>query len=66
MRGAEFLQRKGVEKIIPGCTELSVLKKEVNDTDNIEVHNFMDNLCIDVLEVLAQKAILESGAPEHR
>lgn len=63
LRIVESLQRKGVEKIILGCTELSVLKKEVNDTDNIEVHNIMDNLCIDVLEVLAQKAILESGAP---
>lgn len=48
----EYLYSNGAEKIILGCTELSLLKKEKN----------MDGRIVDVLEVLAQKAVLASGA----
>ena len=47
------LLEKGAEKIILGCTELSLLKKEFHLTAPY----------VDPLEVLAQKTVLFSGAP---
>lgn len=63
LRVASSLQEQGVERIILGCTELSVLKKEARCERNPMLHEVLDHLCVDVLEVLAQKAVLESGAP---
>ncbi len=49
---ADGLFSEGAQKVLLGCTELSLLKKERE----------MDTRIIDVLEVLAQKAVLASGA----
>ncbi len=49
---AQHLYLKGAQKLILGCTELSLLKKEKK----------LDDRIVDVLEVLAQKAVLTSGA----
>ncbi|MCI9420748.1 MAG: aspartate/glutamate racemase family protein [Eubacterium sp.] len=47
------LLEKGAQKIVLGCTELSLLKKEYP----------LDTLYVDMLEILAQKTVLFSGAP---
>lgn len=47
------LLEKGAQKIILGCTELSLLKKKFP----------LDALFVDMLEILAQKTVLFSGAP---
>ncbi len=47
------LKKKGAEKIILGCTELSLIKRDCNVGED----------CIDVLDVLAKNAVLYSGAP---
>lgn len=47
------LIENGAQKIILGCTELCLLKKEFQ----------LSPLYVDVLEVLAQKTVLYSGAP---
>lgn len=47
------LVENGAQKIILGCTELCLLKKEFQ----------LSALFVDVLEVLAQKTVLYSGAP---
>lgn len=52
----------GSQKIILGCTELPLLKKDVWMADSPELGKILHEDCIDVLEVLAQKAILYSGA----
>ncbi len=48
----DSLLDRGVEKLILGCTELSLLKKEKE----------LDSQYVDVLEVLAQKTVIASGA----
>jgi aspartate racemase len=58
----ETMQADGAEKIILGCTELCVLKKECRQLGNPELYAILENGCIDVLEVLAKHAVLESGA----
>jgi aspartate racemase len=52
----------GAEKVILGCTELCVLKKEAALQGDPELSRIFAHDCIDVLEVLAQSAVLESGA----
>lgn len=52
-RISHSLLEKGAEKIILGCTELSLLKKEFQLTAPY----------VDLLEILAQKTVLFSGAP---
>lgn len=47
----ESMKEKGCEKIVLGCTELSIVKKELS----------LNELYIDSLLVLAEKAILECG-----
>jgi len=47
-----YLRNSGAQKMILGCTELSLLKKDRHMGDEI----------VDVLEVLAQKAVIASGA----
>jgi aspartate racemase len=58
----EAMQADGAEKIILGCTELCVMKKECRISGDSELYGILENDCIDVLEVLAKHAILESGA----
>lgn len=63
LRVADSLQEQGAERIILGCTELSVLKREAGSEPDTRLHRMLDDRCVDVLDVLAQKAVLESGAP---
>lgn len=56
------LKEQGAEKIILGCTELPLLKKSVWQAKKDALSHTLFGECIDVLEVLAQKAVLESGA----
>ncbi len=51
-RVRDSLLDRGAEKLILGCTELSLLKKEKE----------LDSQYVDVLEVLAQKTVIASGA----
>lgn len=48
----DALTQEGAERIVLGCTELSLLKREMD----------LGNEFVDVLEVLAQKTVLASGA----
>ena len=61
-RVCDALIGQGAEKIILGCTELPLLKKSVWRAENDALSRMLFGECIDVLEVLAQKAVLESGA----
>lgn len=61
-RVCHALKEQGGEKIILGCTELPLLKKSVWQAENDALSHMLFGECIDVLEVLAQKAVLESGA----
>lgn len=47
------LKEQGAEKIILGCTELSLIKRDYK----------IDSDCVDVLDVLAKNTVLYSGAP---
>jgi len=47
------LKKQGAEKLILGCTELSLIKRDFK----------IDSDCIDVLDVLAKNTVLYSGAP---
>lgn len=58
----DALKSQGAEKIILGCTELPLLKKSVCQAENDALRQTLFGDCIDVLEVLAQKVVLESGA----
>lgn len=57
------LQEKGAEKIILGCTELPLLKRETAYLQEEATKDILEKHCIDVLEVLAREAILRCGAP---
>ena len=61
-RVCDALKGQGAEKIILGCTELPLLKKSAWRAENEALSHMLFGECIDVLEVLAQKAVLESGA----
>lgn len=61
-RVIDDLRDQGAEKMILGCTELPLLKKSVWQAENEALRRLLFEDCIDVLEVLAQKAVLESGA----
>lgn len=61
-RVCDVLIGQGAEKIILGCTELPLLKKSVWRAKNDALSHMLFGECIDVLEVLAQKSVLESGA----
>lgn len=49
----ETLKKRGAEKLILGCTELSLIKRDYS----------IDQDCIDVLDVLAKTTVLYSGVP---
>lgn len=53
LKVSHSLLEKGAQKIVLGCTELSLLKKKIP----------LDALYVDMLEILAQKTVLFSGAP---
>lgn len=63
---AVSLQERGAEKLILGCTELPLLKRNIAASDSgmtDEIRQILTQDCIDVLEVLARHAVLDSGAP---
>ena len=49
----KHLKKQGAQKLILGCTELSLIKRDFT----------IDEDCIDVLDVLAKNAVQCSGAP---
>lgn len=53
---AEKMRERGCERIILGCTELSLIKK------NFDVVKF-DDFYVDSLEVLARKTVISCGKP---
>ncbi len=50
---SHFLLERGAQKIVLGCTELSLLKRKYP----------LDALYVDMIEILAQKTVIFSGAP---
>lgn len=57
------LKEKGAEKIILGCTELPLMKREILTTDRRRLKKALQEDCVDVIEILARKAVAVSGAP---
>lgn len=60
---AASLQEQGAERLILGCTELPLLKRDMGQVAHRKVGHILMQDCIDVLEVLAQHAVLEAEAP---
>lgn len=60
---AASLQEKGAERLILGCTELPLLKRDMGQAAHPAAGHILRHDCIDVLEVLAQHAVLEAEAP---
>lgn len=63
---ASYLQEQGAEKLILGCTELPLLKRNLvsgGSGVDAEIEHILKQDCVDVLEVLAQHAICEAGVP---
>ncbi len=60
---AESLLECGAEKLILGCTELPLLRRDVAQVTDPLVERILRQDCIDVLEVLAQHAVLEAEVP---
>lgn len=55
---AESLLHRGAEKLVLGCTELPLLKKDIRQIGNSTLERLLTEDSIDVLEVLAQHALL--------
>lgn len=51
MKAADYLKNKGCQKLILGCTELSIVKKDYR----------LDSFFVDALEILAYRAIQMGG-----
>lgn len=60
---AESLLHCGAEKLILGCTELPLLKKDIRQAGNLVLERILTKDSIDVLEVLAQHALLMADVP---
>lgn len=60
---AAAMQKRGAQKLILGCTELPLLKRNRHLAGDAEVCRLLERDCIDVLEVLARCAVERSGAP---
>ncbi len=50
-RVVDHLRQQGVERILLGCTELSVIKRDCGVPD----------ICLDVMEVMARRCVLDMG-----
>lgn len=59
----ESLLQRGAEKLVLGCTELPLLKKEVTQMGDSSLERLLAEDSIDVLEVLAQHALLMADVP---
>lgn len=62
-RVAAAMRERGADKLILGCTELPLLKRNRHQTSNADVCRILEEDCVDVLEVLARCAVERSGAP---
>ncbi len=60
---AVSLQHRGAEKLILGCTELPLLRREISSVAGTPVADILTQDCVDVLEVLAQHAVCGAGVP---
>lgn len=59
----ESLMERGAEKLVLGCTELPLLKRDMALAGDPVVQKILIKDCIDVLEVLAQHAVLAAEVP---
>lgn len=57
------LQEQGAEKLILGCTELPLLRRNMAEVAGTKIEHVLARDCVDVLEVLAQHVIREAGVP---
>lgn len=60
---AVSLQKRGAEKLILGCTELPLLRRNIAQVAGTQIEQVLTQDCVDVLEVLAQHAIREAEVP---
>lgn len=59
---AENMLDRGADYLVLGCTELPLLKREPELAQYVRIKELLENDCLDVLEVLAQCAIIKAGA----
>lgn len=60
---ALWMQNHGAQKLILGCTELPLLRRDSLQAENPFVRQMLKEDCVDVLEVLAKAAVKRSGVP---
>ena len=60
---ALWMQNHGAQKLILGCTELPLLRRDSLQAHNPLVRELLKEDCIDVLEVLARAAVKRSEVP---
>lgn len=60
---SEYLFHQGAEKLVLGCTELPLLKRDVRQVENPVLERILTEDSIDVLEILAQHALLLADVP---
>lgn len=66
---SESLLHRGAEKLVLGCTELPLLKRDIRQAENSALERILTEDSIDVLEVLAQHALLTADValkPEYQ
>lgn len=59
---AENMLDRGADCLVLGCTELPLLKREPELAQHVRIKELLENDCLDVLEVLAQCAIIKASA----
>lgn len=62
-KAADGLLAAGAQKLLLGCTELSLLRKELCYCSSPTCRELLQNKCIDSLEVLAECALNRCGIP---
>lgn len=60
---SDYLLDRGAEKLVLGCTELPLLKKDIRQAENSALERILVEKSVDVLEVLAQHALLMADVP---
>lgn len=60
---ALWMENHGAQKLILGCTELPLLRRDSLQAENPLVRELLKEDCLDVLEVLAKAAVKHSGVP---
>lgn len=60
---ASWMENHGAQKLILGCTELPLLRRDSLQAENPLIRELLKEDCVDVLEVLAKAAVKRSGVP---